>query len=126
MRLACRHVARGGRGQRWPASHLTWLGGRWRTAGARPKPFPGIQQPWLGPAARGTASLPRCSAHVHQAHYAGYNTHCGCPPPRLQEIEEFCSTATGGASAEDPFEGMTPQEIDDYIEKHGLPAGAQL
>lgn len=44
----------------------------------------------------------------------------------MQEIEEFCSQVTGGASMDDPFEGLTPQEIDEYIEKHGLPAGAQL
>ena len=44
----------------------------------------------------------------------------------LQEIEEFCKTATGGASEADPFEGLSPQEIDEYIEKHGLPAAAQL
>lgn len=43
-----------------------------------------------------------------------------------QEIEEYCSKVTGGASKDDPFEGMTPREIDDYIEKHGLPAGAQI
>lgn len=43
-----------------------------------------------------------------------------------EEIEEYCGKVTGGASADDPFEGMTPQEIDEYIEKHGLPAGAQL
>ncbi|PRW05773.1 ankyrin repeat family [Chlorella sorokiniana] len=42
-----------------------------------------------------------------------------------QEIEDFCKQASGGASEADPFEGMTPQEIDAYIEKHGLPAGAQ-
>jgi hypothetical protein len=40
-----------------------------------------------------------------------------------QEIEEFCKSVTGGASEGDPFEGLSPQEIDAYIEKHGLPAG---
>lgn len=30
---------------------------------------------------------------------------------------------TGGASEGDPFEGLSPEEIDAYIEKHGLPAG---
>lgn len=42
-----------------------------------------------------------------------------------QEIEDFCKQASGGATEADPFEGMTPQEIDEYIEKHGLPAAAQ-
>lgn len=48
------------------------------------------------------------------------------PLPATQEIEEFCRAASGGATEADPFEGLTPQEIDEYIEKHGLPGGAQL
>ena len=46
--------------------------------------------------------------------------------PLPQEIEEFCQTATGGATPEDPFEGLTPAEIDDYIAQQGMPANGQL
>lgn len=56
-------------------------------------------------------------------------SHSHLLPCRLshpQEIEDYCGKVTGGASTDDPFEGMTPQEIDEYIERHGLPAGAQL
>lgn len=41
-----------------------------------------------------------------------------------QEIEAFCRSATGGATEADPFEGLSPQEIDEYIARHGLPATA--
>lgn len=34
---------------------------------------------------------------------------CHACLPVLQEIEEFCKQASGGASEADPFEGMTPQ-----------------
>lgn len=46
-------------------------------------------------------------------------------PFTQQEIEEFCKGASGGATEADPFEGLSPQEIDDYIAKHGLPAAAE-
>lgn len=42
----------------------------------------------------------------------------------LQEIEEFCKTASGGASEADPFEGLSPEEIDAYVEKQGRAAAA--
>ncbi|KAI3431299.1 hypothetical protein D9Q98_004358 [Chlorella vulgaris] len=41
-----------------------------------------------------------------------------------QEIEEFCKTASGGASEADPFEGLSPEEIDAYVEKQGRAAAA--
>ncbi|KFM25805.1 hypothetical protein F751_1419 [Auxenochlorella protothecoides] len=36
-------------------------------------------------------------------------------------IQEYVSKATAGASAADPFEGMSPEEINEYIAKHGNP-----
>ncbi|CAL8470149.1 g9691 [Coccomyxa elongata] len=39
-----------------------------------------------------------------------------------QEIQQYVLTATQGASAEDPFEGMSPEEINAYVEEHGAAA----
>ncbi|EIE25925.1 hypothetical protein COCSUDRAFT_60929 [Coccomyxa subellipsoidea C-169] len=36
-----------------------------------------------------------------------------------QEIQQYVQTATEGASSEDPFEGMSPEEINAYMEEHG-------
>ena len=43
---------------------------------------------------------------------------------QLQEIQAYVEKVTG-ASKEDPFEGMTPEEINEYVAKHGMPAGMQ-
>jgi len=68
-----------------------------------------------------------CLAHVPGAVPLLTSTLLACNlHPIPQEIEQYCSKVTGGASKDDPFEGLTPQEIDEYIEKHGLPEGAQL
>lgn len=40
-----------------------------------------------------------------------------------QEVQEYVEKTTG-ANAADPFEGMDPAEIDAYVKQHGLP-GAQ-
>lgn len=35
------------------------------------------------------------------------------------DIEAFVQTHTGG-STQDPFAGMTPEEIDEYVRRHRL------
>jgi len=37
----------------------------------------------------------------------------------MQEVQKFVEEATG-ASASDPFEGMTPEEINAYVKEHNL------
>ena len=37
-----------------------------------------------------------------------------------QEIQRFVEDTTG-ANKQDPFEGMSPEEIDAYVAKHGKP-----
>ncbi|KAK2076941.1 hypothetical protein QBZ16_005169 [Prototheca wickerhamii] len=39
-----------------------------------------------------------------------------------QEIANYVQEVTGGANASDPFEGMSPEEINEYIEKNGAPS----
>lgn len=41
-------------------------------------------------------------------------------PP--QEIASYVQEVTGGANASDPFEGMSPEEINEYIAKNGAPS----
>lgn len=41
----------------------------------------------------------------------------------MQEIARYVTEATGGANSDDPFEGMSPEEINEYIAKHGAPKG---
>ncbi|CAL5218668.1 g375 [Coccomyxa viridis] len=36
-----------------------------------------------------------------------------------QEIEQYVQKETAGASHTDPFEGMSPEEINEYMAKHG-------
>lgn len=40
----------------------------------------------------------------------------GLTPAEVQKYVE----ETTGASSKDPFEGMTPEEINEYVSKHGL------
>lgn len=63
--------------------------------------------------------LPACPAAQRAARGLGPR-----PPAHPQEIEECCKAAAGGASEADPFEGLSPEEIDEYIAKHGDPAAA--
>lgn len=46
-------------------------------------------------------------------------------PVLLQEIQEYISQVTKGAKVDDPFEGMSPEEINEYVAKHGTAAAAQ-
>lgn len=55
---------------------------------------------WIG---RAAARLPRMK--------------CG---RALQEIQEYVAQATDGASSRDPFEGMSPEEINAYLEQQQL------
>ena len=41
----------------------------------------------------------------------------------LQEIQAYVAKATNGASARDPFEGMSPEEINAYMEQQQLAGG---
>ena len=41
----------------------------------------------------------------------------------VQEIQEYVAKATNGASARDPFEGMSPEEINAYMEQQQLAGG---
>lgn len=43
-------------------------------------------------------------------------------PVNPQEIASYVQEVTGGANASDPFEGMSPEEINDYIAKNGAPS----
>ena len=43
-------------------------------------------------------------------------------PVDPQEIASYVQEVTGGANASDPFEGMSPEEINDYIAKNGAPS----
>lgn len=36
-----------------------------------------------------------------------------------QEIEKYVASVTNHASIDDPYEGLSPEEIDEYIRTHG-------
>lgn len=42
--------------------------------------------------------------------------HAGSPTSAPQDIAAYVVEATQGASAADPFEGMSPEEINEYLE----------
>ncbi|KAK9832442.1 hypothetical protein WJX74_010363 [Apatococcus lobatus] len=54
----------------------------------------------------------------------------GQPPPAddpfdgltPQEIQQYVDKATNGATSEDPFEGMSPEEINNFMQQQGSTA----